>query len=248
MKPLIGITTYGRHEKKVINPAFDHHFATPVQYVDAIRRAGGAAVLLPPGEEDIDSWLSILDGVVLSGGADICPKAYGGNPEHPELGPVHPDRDTAEIALTHALLRHGAMPVLFICRGLQILNVALQGTLHEHIEDLGKGDIHRCPAEFWAKQPVSVDADTSLSRSVGQKSIVTMSGHHQGLKRLAEGLRVIATAEDGIIEAVEVEGHPFALAVQWHPEASAGSDPDQQRIFDALIGAASGKSRSRQVV
>ncbi len=245
MKPLIGVTTYGAGEKTVINPAFDHHFATPTLYVDAIRRAGGSAVLLPTGESDIQSWLSVLDGIVLSGGADICPSRYGGDTSHTELGPVCLDRDSAEIKITHALLEHGNLPVLFICRGIQILNVALGGTLHEHIEDLGKGDIHRCPENYWEKQPVDLDAQTTLARAMGQRTVTTMSGHHQGIKTLGKGLRVLARAKDDIIEAVEVEGHPFALAVQWHPEASAAEDPTQQNLFNALIVAATAGRSAR---
>ncbi len=238
MKPLIGITTYGAGEKTVINPAFDVHFATPALYVDAIRRAGGAAALLPTGEDDIDPWLSTLDGVVMSGGADICPSRYDGDTTHPSVGPVCPARDRAEIALTRALLKHGKIPVLFVCRGMQILNVTQGGTLHEHITDLGKGDIHRDEVAYWAKQPVELDEHSVLARAAGQNRVTTMSGHHQGVKTVGKGLRVLAKAEDGIVEAMEVEGHSFALAVQWHPEASAAEDQSQQNIFDAFIAAA----------
>lgn len=238
MTPLIGVTTYGAGEKQVANPAFDRHFASPAPYVDAIRRAGGSAVLLPTGAGDIARWLSVLDGVVLSGGADICPSRYGGDATHTQLGPVCAARDSAEIELTHALLRNGRLPVLCICRGMQILNVALGGTLHEHIEDLGQGDIHRCPQNFWARQTVTLDPHTTLSRVMGCADITTMSGHHQGIRTLGQGLRVLATAQDGIVEAIEVENHPFALGVQWHPEASAADDPAQQNLFNALVSAA----------
>jgi putative glutamine amidotransferase len=238
MTALIGVTTYSAGEKHFSNPAFESHFASPAPYVEAIRGAGGAAVLLPTGEADIARWLSVLDGVVLSGGADICPSHYGGDTSHAQLGPICPDRDHAEIALTHAVLEHGRLPVLFICRGMQILNVALGGTLHEHIEDLGQGDIHRCPQDFWARQAVTLKQQTKLSRAMGCTEVTTMSGHHQGIKTLGKGLRVLATAQDGIVEAVEVENHPFALAVQWHPEASAADDPAQQKLFNALVYAA----------
>lgn len=240
MKPLIGVSTYGPVEKKVINPAFEQHYAVPVPYIDAIRQAGGAAVLLPPGEDDIDRWLSVLDGIILSGGADVCPSRYGGNSAHPQLGSVQPDRDSAEIALVHAILRQGTLPALFICRGIQILNVALGGSLHEHLAPREEGGVHHCPVDFWVKQPVTLDGDTALSRATKATSVTTMSGHHQGIKKLGKGLRVLATAEDGIVEAVEVEGHPFALGVQWHPEASAADDPAQQNLFDALVAAAAG--------
>lgn len=238
MKPIIGITTYGRREKKVLNPAFDDHYALPSHYVDAVRRAGGIAALLPPEESDFEALVSKLDGIILSGGGDVDPELYGGDPDHPMIGPINQDRDTSEIDLTRFLLDRGNIPVLFICRGMQVLNVALGGSLHEHIEDLGRGDIHRCPENFWALQSVTVSKQTLLHHIVGKDEVRTMSGHHQGVDRLGSNLITAALAEDGIVEAVQVAGHPFALAVQWHPEASAGADPDQQKLFDSLIDAA----------
>ncbi len=240
MKPVIGITTYDRNEKPVINQAFDQHFASPALYTDAIRRAGGVPVLLPTGEEFPERWLSALDGIVLTGGADICPSHYSGNTDHPAMGAVHQMRDTAEIALTRDLLAHGALPALFICRGMQVLNVTLGGALYEDLGDIGTGDIHKSPETYWVRQPVDVTSGSQLDLIVKKSSLTTMSGHHQGIKTLGQKLSIAAVASDGIVEAVEVNGHPFALGVQWHPEASAATDPDQQAIFDAFVIAARG--------
>lgn len=245
MIPLIGVATYGRYEKEVNNPAFKEHFCAPALYVDAIRRAGGSVVLLPPGETDFDPWLNALDGVILSGGADVSPDLYGGNSDHPELTQTFLDRDRSELNLTAALLQRQEIPCLFICRGIQVLNVALGGSLVEHIADNGQPDIHRTPGTFWAEQPVDVLGDTLLSRAVGKSSILTMSGHHQGIRRLGSDLIVSATAADGLVEAVEVRGHTFKLGVQWHPEASAATDPDQQAIFSSFVGAAANRMRAR---
>lgn len=242
MTPLIGIATYGRSEKEVNNPAFKEHFCAPALYVDAIRRAGGSVVLLPPGETSYDSWLNALDGVILSGGADVSPDLYGGNSNHPELTQTFPDRDQSELNLTIALLQRKDIPCLFICRGLQILNVALGGSLVEHIADNGQPDIHRTPGTFWAEQPVEVYGDTLLSKAVGKSSILTISGHHQGIRNLGSDLVVSAIAEDGLVEAVEVKDHRFKIGVQWHPEASALFDPDQQAIFNSFVRAAAAQS------
>lgn len=238
MLPLIGITTYGRGEKNVSNIAFADHFCTPALYVDAIRRAGGTAVLLPTEEPHPARLLAALDGIVFSGGADIEPSEYGGNAEHPQLGDTHSQRDKAELTLMRAALRDNGIPLLFICRGMQLLNVAQGGTLYEHIEDLGNGDIHRCKTNFWARQPVEVVAGSRLHAAIQKSSVLTMSGHHQGLREVGANLTVSAVAEDGIIEAVEHDTHPFAIGVQWRPEASAASDADQQRLFDAFVAVA----------
>ena len=240
MNPLIGITTYDRDEKPVINEAFDTHFASPALYTDAVRRAGGVPVLLPTGETDPAAWLSKLDGIILTGGADLNPSLYGGSETHPALGPIHDTRDQSELDLTQAILDHGTLPALFICRGIQVLNIAMGGTLHEDLDDTGTGHLHKSDETYWVHQPVTITADSQLGRILNKPTITTMSGHHQGIKTVGRGLTVAASAEDGITEAVEVEGHPFALGVQWHPEASAATDPDQQAIFDAFVAAARG--------
>ncbi|WP_299847155.1 gamma-glutamyl-gamma-aminobutyrate hydrolase family protein [uncultured Roseovarius sp.] len=236
--PIIGITTYGRADKRVDNPLFDTHYASPTPYAEAVRRAGGIPVLLPPGENAIADLIERLDGFVFSGGADIDPTRYGGTPDHPDLLPFSPDRDAYEFALVRALSTQGETPCLFICRGMQVLNVALGGTLHPHIPDIRDQDIHRGPGGGWTEQPVAIKPDTRLHTAMQTDQASPFSGHHQAVNEVAPGLRVSATAPDSIIEALERPDHSFFLGVQWHPEVSAATDETQQRIFDALIRAA----------
>lgn len=240
MRPVIGITTYGRADKRVDNPLFDEHFASPAPYTDAVRRAGGVPVLLPPGTDEVGEWLHLADGFILTGGADIHPDHYGGDIAHPDLLPTSADRDGAEMAFTRALLAHGAKPALFICRGLQVLNVALGGTLHAHIPDIRGDDIHRGDDGGWTLQGVDVTPGSGLAAAMQATRVDTYSGHHQAVDRVADGLHVTATAPDGIVEGLEVAGHPFALAVQWHPEVSAHSDATQQTLFNSLVAASLG--------
>lgn len=236
--PVIGITTYGRNEVKVPSEADDQFFAIPAAYVDAVRRAGGVAILLPPGEDQWDAWLDVVDGVIFAGGADIDPSLYAGDADHPKLGKLAADRDTTEFALLHDLLAQKETPVLLICRGFQVLNVLSGGTLHEHIADAHPENIHQGTTNIWTLQAVDVEPASKLESIVGRKIVKGMSGHHQGIKTTGEGLIVSATAADGIVEALEVGDHPFCLAVQWHPEMTADVDESQQHIFDALIAAA----------
>ncbi|WP_145953395.1 gamma-glutamyl-gamma-aminobutyrate hydrolase family protein [Oceaniglobus indicus] len=239
MVPLIGLTSYGRQEKVVINPPDDAHYLVAATYVDAVRAAGGAPVILPGDEPHPDRWLDALDGIVFTGGGDLDPALYGGDGAHPSLGTVCPDRDRAEIGLTRALLARGDVPALFICRGIQVLNVAMGGTLHEHIAD--PGALHRADratGAFWARERVTVGRESILSAVLGRDTITVSSSHHQAIRTLAPGLRVTATADDGTIEAVESTAHPFVLGVQWHPEADFATDPLQLALFRGLVDAA----------
>lgn len=237
-RPIIGITTYGRVDKRVENPLFDTHYASPTPYAEAVRRAGGIPVLLPPGEEHVNDLIAAFDGFIFSGGADIDPAIYGGAADHPNLLPLSPDRDAFELALARRLVADGRIPALFICRGMQLLNVALGGTLHSHIPDIREHDIHRGPDGGWTKQPVEVRPTSQLHAIIQNANVAPYSGHHQAIDQVAPGLEVAAIASDGIIEAFELPGHPFLLAVQWHPEVSAATDETQQRLFDALVNAA----------
>ncbi|MGI2033868.1 gamma-glutamyl-gamma-aminobutyrate hydrolase family protein [Rhizobium panacihumi] len=236
--PIIGITTYDRDEKIVDTTWYREHFCSPAFYVDAVRRAGGIPVLLPVCEEKVDDLLLRLDGLIVTGGADIDPSTYGGAQDHPRVGPCYPRRDKADMALAKAALQMPELPILFVCRGMQLLNVVQGGTLHPHIHDLGKGNIHQDENAFWIAQPVTVFQNTLLHSIVQKSSVTTMSGHHQGINELGRDLKVNAIADDGIVEAIEFTAHPFALGVQWHPEYSAETDYDQQSLFDALVEAA----------
>lgn len=238
-RPVIGLATAGRRESRDFSKHYRELYTVPAQYVDAIRRAGGLPVLLPPGDP---AWMGgiHLDGVIATGGGDLDPARYGGDCAHPQLSEPDAERDETEIQMMRWLAR-GDLPSLMICRGLQALNVALGGTLIEHIPDHVHPDIHRSPGGSWSTHPVSVEPDSLLERSCHGREVSTVSSHHQAIRDLAPGLHVVAQAPDGIIEAVEAPDHPFLLAVQWHPEVSADVDPQQQALFDALVAFAAGR-------
>lgn len=233
--PVIGLTTYGRHENSFQTRHYSEWFAIPTHYVDAVRRAGGVPVLLPPGENNSDAILKIVDGVIIIGGGDIHPDHYNGNSSHPQLNRLDAERDASELALVTNLVKENLLPALCICRGMQLANVALGGTLHEDVEDVVGQDIHRGVDKGWTVQRVKAKAGSLLAGIMGTTEAATYSGHHQAIKELGEGLQVVATAEDGIIEAVELSAHPWFVGVQWHPEISSAEDATQQRIFDALV-------------
>lgn len=234
-KPVIGITTTGRSEGHVTSTHYDEFYSTPAQYVDAVRRAGGIPLLIPPGGQDWDAVLHLLDGVIITGGTDIDPAEYNGNADNPNLYPADKERDHAELSFTRHLINEKHTPVLAICRGFQVVNVATGGTLHEHILDIRDTDIHRNAEGLWQMQDVSIESDSLTAQIMGQTKVNTTSGHHQAVKDVGNGLRVVGTASDGIIEAMEMPDHPWLVAVQWHPEVTAAKDQSQQAIFDALV-------------
>jgi len=233
-RPRIGLTTYGRDER--------NRFTLYAEYVDGVRRAGGLALLLPPGEDDVADWLDLLDGIVLSGGGDVAPELYAGS-AHPAIGRVDAERDRTELAVAREVLRR-ELPTFCICRGMQVLNVALGGTLIEHLPDheglrsAASPVVHRGADESQVLHPVALEDGSLVARLSGTTRVTPVSWHHQAIGRLGRGLAVTGRAADGVIEAVELAAHPWLLAVQWHPELSAASDPDQQRLFDALVAEA----------
>ena len=246
--PIIGLTTYGRNEIDLQTTHYSEWFAIPTFYVDAVRRAGGFPILLPPGETAWESVLDILDGVILIGGCDIHPDNYNGRSTHPALGKIDPERDASELALIETVMNKIQLPTLCICRGLQVANVAAGGTLHEDIPDVVEEDIHRGSDKGWTVQAVEARAGSLVAETMGTREIATYSGHHQAVKDLGQGLRATAAAADGIIEAVEKEDHPWLIGVQWHPEVTAQGDPSQQRLFDGLIDAARMNQQRKQSV
>ncbi|HET7559855.1 MAG TPA: gamma-glutamyl-gamma-aminobutyrate hydrolase family protein, partial [Limnochordia bacterium] len=224
-KPWIGLVTYGRDA--------GNRFSLPAEYVDAVRRAGGLPVLLPPGEPDLGALLSRLDGLILTGGGDIDPARYGGE-RHPTIYSLDAERDEQECALVRRVVAEG-LPTLGICRGSQVINVALGGSLIEHLPDVvGEATLHRVPPRNPVPHPVTIAPGTRLHELVGPGA-EPASWHHQAVRALAPGLVAAAHAPDGTIEAVERPGHPWLLAVQWHPELTAAKDPIQQRLFDAFV-------------
>jgi putative glutamine amidotransferase len=227
---LIGITTYARDEGNKIT--------LPAQYIDAVRRAGACVLLLPPGEPHLSTVLARLDGLIIAGGGDIDPARYGGR-SHDTVYMVDHERDEMELSLARRVI-DCELPTLCICRGSQILNVALGGSLHVHLPDVvGERVPHRAPPRQPTPHPVEVDPQSRLAELLGPIDRDPMSWHHQAIDRLATGLRVVAHAADGVIEAIEYPDHPWLIGVQWHPEITAADDPAQQRLFDGLVRAAS---------
>jgi putative glutamine amidotransferase len=223
-RPSIGITTHGRNEKG--------RFDVNAKYVDAVRRAGGFPVLLPPGETQPAECFEFLDGIVVTGGPDVEPKRYGGK-MHAQVYGVDPERDACEVELVKAIFEH-QKPTLCICRGMQVLNVALGGTLIEHLPDeVGEKVVHR--ADTYQMHDVEIVPDTHLARILGARRISAASWHHQAVRKTAPGLTITARAPDGVIEAVEHADHPDLIAVQWHPEHTAGEDKYSQQLFDWLV-------------
>lgn len=225
MRPVIGITSYAQEARWGVwrLPAA----LVPLAYVDAIERAGGRAIVIPPAEEDVEETLDALDGIVFSGGADVDPAQYGADP-HPETDTPQTRRDAGEMALLHAALARD-MPTLAICRGFQLLNVARGGDLIQHLpEEVGNDDHKVVPGEF-AVHPVEVKEGSRLAKIVGATPDVT-SHHHQALGTLGDGLVESAWAADGTLEAVEDPSRRFVVGVQWHPEAS-----EDAALFEALV-------------
>ena len=214
----------------------------PRSYVTAVQRAGGLAVLLPPdpvATEDPGQLLELIDGLMLAGGADIDPSCYG-QEAHPNTTDTVPERDAFEIALVRAAIERD-MPVLGICRGMQLINVACGGTLLQHLpERFGHHEHRRVVGSFdGADHDVQLRDGTLATRVIGESPHATKSHHHQGIDRLGEGLEVSGTsAMDGLPEAIELPGARFVLGVQWHPEADQGS-----AVIGALVSAAEEAAR-----
>ena len=228
-RPVIGISAYSERARWGVwdLPAS----LLPQNYVDQVAAAGGAPVLLPP-VPGIEAAVGRLDGLIISGGPDIEPASYG-EQAGPHTTIVRPARDAAEAALFRAAIDAG-VPVLGVCRGLQVMNVALGGTLIQHLPDVVGHEGHSPTPGSMGEHKVTIGSNvpSRLAAILGTGTIVVPTHHHQGIGRLADGLTVTALADDGTIEAVEMDA-PFALGVQWHPEA--GDDP---ALFVALIEAA----------
>jgi putative glutamine amidotransferase len=205
----------------------------PRSYVDAVLSAGGLPVLLPPLPGVIEQVLPRLDGLLLSGGPDVDPVRYGEQPG-PNTQRPSVERDDAELRLLAGAVDAG-LPVLGICRGMQLLNVARGGSLVQHLPDVLGGDEEHAPQPgVYGAHPVTVAAGTRIARLLGRTEVEAVpSYHHQGLGRLGSGLVATAWSADGTVEAVEDPGLPFCVAVQWHPEV--GDDP---RLFQGLVEAA----------
>jgi putative glutamine amidotransferase len=211
-----------------------------MRYLEAIGRAGGLAMVVPPlPGPAIPALLDRVDGICLSGGPDLHPDAYGADP-HPELGPTEPRLDAFELALARAADERD-MPVLAICRGAQVLNVARGGTLHQHVPDVaGHAVTHRQPeAAGQRTHGVTIASESRLAAIVGREALRVNSFHHQAADVLGERLSLTAWAEDGTVEGFEAVDRSFILGVQWHAECLVDHD-DQAALFAALVEACAG--------
>ena len=222
---MIGITTYAQEASWGVwrLPAA----LIPLDYVDAVERAGGRPVLIPPSENGVEETLDALDAIVFSGGADVDPSLYGAEP-HPETDSPQARRDAGELALLRAALERD-MPTLAVCRGFQLLNVVHGGDLVQHLPDEPGDVVHKHVPGTFAEHPVAVKEGTRLASLIGARSDVT-SHHHQGIGRVGGGLVESAWAQDGTLEAVEDPSRRFAVGVQWHPEAR-----EDQALFAGLV-------------
>lgn len=211
-------------------------YAVPEGYVASLDRAGVRPVLLPPASTPATADLAAFDGLLLAGGGDVDPARYGGGPQHPAVYGLDPVRDEQELTLAHAALDAG-VPLLAICRGMQVLNVALGGTLHQHLPDLSGIDLHGHPTgQSSVVHDVKVPEGSRLAAACGREVLRCTSHHHQGVDRLADGLEAVAWSGDGLVEAVELDdpAGPWVVGVQWHPEMTSADDPGQQAVFDGF--------------
>ncbi|MEK7715937.1 MAG: gamma-glutamyl-gamma-aminobutyrate hydrolase family protein [candidate division NC10 bacterium] len=237
--PLIGVTT------SVTVDTYPERAYVNAAYLDAVQQAGGVPVLLAPqlGAAGRAALLARLDGVLLTGGGDMDPARFG-EPRHPTVSEVSPARDALEIELTHWALERG-VPLLAICRGLQVLNVALGGSLHQDIpSDLPSPLDHSQKAlqQTRRSQPVhhvKLQEGSRLAKILGTLEVDVNSFHHQALKALGRGLTAVAWSPDGIIEGAEMQdGGRFVVGVEWHPEELVGHDATARSLFSALVAAA----------
>jgi putative glutamine amidotransferase len=241
-RPWIGISS--PVETVTSGPWTERAAATPWTYVAAVQRAGGRALILPPDPLDAADpgpLIDRLDGLIVPGGAaDVDPSHYGAEP-HPETEAEDPLRDVFELALVRAARERG-LPMLGICRGFEVLTVAYGGELEQHLPDVLGADPHRGAPGSFSSHDVELDAGSCAAHAVGSSRTTVRSFHHQGVRRLPDGLRASGRAAgEDTIEAIEDPDHPFALGVLWHPEEDEAS-----RVIGALVEAADEFRRARR--
>lgn len=238
-RPLVAVTS-----RRIPAERIDHWLepaqALPTYYLDALHSAGGigaSVVSQDPGAVDVDELIERFDALMVTGGLDVDPALYDA-PVDPRTGAFDATSDRWEIALLGAA-RRARKPVLAICRGAQLLNVARGGTLHQHIADLDGVGSHGIPdGGGGTANAIRVEPGTLLAEAVGTADVTGRCHHHQAVDIVGEGLVVTARTDDGIIEGLEIPGDAWTVAVQWHPEDSARHDPTQQRLFEAFVEAA----------
>ncbi len=230
--PVVGLTTY--NQRAAWGPWDRVAAVLPASYVDTVAAAGGRPVLLPPVTPDADEGgaarvVEALDALVLVGGGDVDPARYGQQPD-PATSGVDAGRDASELAVLEAALR-ADLPVLAICRGMQLLDVHLGGTLFQHVPDVVGHDGHQPARGCFADVEISTEAGSMVSKVMGETATVRCS-HHQAVDALGDGLIVTARAADGLVEAIELPAARFVVGVQWHPE-----EDGDERLFRALLDA-----------
>lgn len=228
--PVIGITTYVADARW--GPWEQRAALVPLAYVEAVARADGRPVLLPPVSQTASETLGAVAGLILCGGPDLDPAVYGQDRD-PASAHLSPERDGPELELVGAALARD-VPLLGVCRGTQVLNVARGGTLHQHLPDVVGHDGHATAPGHFDAHDVRMAPGTRVGSLLGARATI-MSGHHQGIDRVGEGLIASGWSSDGAVEAIEEPGRRFAVGVLWHPEQG-----DDGRLFDALVAAARG--------
>lgn len=241
MRPIIGITPSAQLDTLVHGTFQRYCLSAP--YVRAVESAGGVPVILPPQQDAVEALMAIVDGILLSGGPDVDPARYGDAYVHPNTYGVDSDRDQFEIDLFDAALRH-RLPVFGICRGIQVMNVGLGGTLIQDVatEHPGAADIgHRQHERGLENSVVGHEmsaTDLTVLPIFGDNDLGVNSFHHQAIRDLASTLMPVAHSPDGLVEAVVMRGNPDVFGVQWHPELMFERDPAHLRPFVLLIEAA----------
>ena len=234
--PVVAVPAYSLEPGRVSRWWDSAAVALPMQYVNAVARAGGRTVLIARADgASPEEVLEPFDALLLAGGGDVDPPRYGQEPHDAVYG-VDRDRDELEASLVLAALARG-VPTLCVCRGMQVANVALGGTLLQHLPDVRGLADHGRPPEGPILHDVAVDDGTLLRGIVGGAQVRAASHHHQGIDRLGEGLRVSGRSDDGLVESFETT-EEWLVGVQWHPEETAEADPAQQSLFDALVAEA----------
>jgi len=236
MRPLIGITAYAEEIRWGVWT--EEAALVPLNYVRAVEHAGGRALIVPPSEDALEETLGVLDGLIFSGGGDLDPDLYGAD-AHPETDEPHAIRDQAELRLLQAALERD-MPLLAVCRGSQLLNVARGGDLVQHLpEEVGHERHKHQPGEF-SDHGVRLDPASRVGGLLGEHAPVK-SHHHQGYGQVGDGLREVGWADDGTVEALEDPGKRFAVGVLWHPE-----EGEDFALFSALVDEASRYAEERR--